>query len=64
MLKFAVGLIFLLIGSVATAVFHRIRYGTPIIRPDGGPRSLREFVERKRADRYLPVIVTQDLPLL
>jgi hypothetical protein len=49
MIKFALGLIVLLIGSMIFAVVRKVRHGGPIIEQDGEPHSLREMVERKRA---------------
>jgi hypothetical protein len=51
MIKFALGLIVLLIGSVAFALIRKARYGGPIIERDGEPRSLSEMVERQRYER-------------
>jgi hypothetical protein len=48
MLKLALGLIVLLVGSVAYAVIRKVRRGGPLIEQDGEPHSLRELVERRR----------------
>jgi hypothetical protein len=51
MIKFALGLIVLLVGSVIFAVLRKARYGGPLIETDGEPHSLREMVERRRSEK-------------
>jgi hypothetical protein len=51
MLKLALGLILLLFGSAIFAVVRKARYGGPIIPQDGKPHSLKELVERRRAEQ-------------
>jgi hypothetical protein len=41
-------------GSMILAVIRKISFGGPLLEGDG-PHSLKEFVERRRADRQLPV---------
>jgi hypothetical protein len=51
MLKLALGLILLLIGSMILAGVRKVRHGGPIIEQDGEPHSLKELVERRRAEQ-------------
>jgi hypothetical protein len=51
MLKFGLGLILLLIGSIVFAILRKMRYGGPLIEQDGSPRTLREVVERRRSEK-------------
>lgn len=51
MVKFALGLILLLLGSIIFAVYRKARYGGPVIDEDGAPHSLKELVERRRSER-------------
>ena len=51
MIKFALGLIVLLVGSGIYAILRKMRYGGPLIEQDGSPRTLREVVERRRSEK-------------
>lgn len=53
MLKLALGLIVLLVGSIAYAVIRKVLYGGPLLEQDGEPHSLRELVERQRSEKQV-----------
>lgn len=50
-LKLAIGLVFLLAVALVWSALRKLFFGGPFLEPGDYPKSLKEFVEQKRAEK-------------